>query len=117
VKWDPATEATHVRSFDVALAPLPDDPWSRAKMPFKILHYFAAAVPVVATGLGAVASVIKDGENGLLAGDWKACLKTLEDPALRERLGRAGRKTVEADFTIDAAYAKLKALLESLSRR
>jgi len=117
VKWDAASEAAQVRTFDVALAPLPDDPWSRAKMPFKILHYFAAAVPVVASGLGAVASVIKDGENGLLAGDWKACLKRLEDPSLRERLGRAGRKTVEADFTIDAAYAKLKALLESLTRR
>jgi glycosyltransferase involved in cell wall biosynthesis len=117
VKWDSASEAGQVRSFDVALAPLPDDPWSRAKMPFKILHYFACAVPVVATGLGAVASVIRDGENGLLAGDWKACLAKLNDPALRERLGRAGRKTAEADFTIDAAYAKLKALLQSLATR
>lgn len=117
LKWDPATEACHVRSFDVALAPLPDDPWSRAKMPFKILHYFAAAVPVVATGLGAVTSVVKDGENGLLAGDWKAKLAELKDPATRERLGRAGRKTVEADFTVDSAYAKLKALLESLARK
>ena len=117
VKWDAATEAAQVRSFDVALAPLPDDPWSRAKMPFKILHYFAAAVPVVASGLGAVASVIRDGENGLLAGDWKACLSRLGDPALRERLGRGGRRTVEADFTIEAAYAKLKSLLKSLARR
>lgn len=117
VKWDAATEAEQVRGFDVALAPLPDDLWSRSKMPFKILPYFASGVPVVATGLGAVASVIRDGENGLLAGDWKAQIARLEDPALRERLGRAGRKTVEADFTIEAAYAKLKALFESLSRR
>jgi glycosyltransferase involved in cell wall biosynthesis len=117
VPWDAATEAEQVHSFDVALAPLPDDPWSRSKMPFKILHYFAAAVPVVATGLGAVASVIRDGENGLLAGDWKAKLAALKDPAIRERLGRAGRKTVETDFTIDAAYAKLKGLLESLTSK
>jgi glycosyltransferase involved in cell wall biosynthesis len=118
VKWDAATEPAQVRSFDIALAPLPDDPWSRAKMPFKILHYFAAGVPVVASGLGAVATVVKEGENGLLAGDWKAKIAQLaEDSALRERLGRAGRRTVEADFTIDAAYTKLKALLESLARR
>lgn len=117
LKWDPATEAGHVRSFDVALAPLPDDPWSRAKMPFKILHYFAAAVPVVASGLGAVASVIRDGENGLLAGDWKARLAELKDAATRERIGRAGRATVETQFTVDAAYAKLKALLESLASK
>jgi glycosyltransferase involved in cell wall biosynthesis len=117
VKWDAATEAEQVRGFDVALAPLPDDLWSRSKMPYKILPYFASGVPVVATGLGAVASVIRDGENGLLAGDWRAQLARLEDAALRERLGRAGRKTVEADFTVDAAYAKLKALVESLLKR
>lgn len=117
VKWDAATEAEQVRGFDVALAPLPDDLWSRSKMPYKILPYFASGVPVVATGLGAVAGVIRDGENGLLAGDWKAQIARLEDAGLRERLGRAGRKTVEADFTVDAAYAKLKALFESLARR
>jgi len=117
VKWDAATEAEQVRAFDVALAPLPDDLWSRSKMPYKILPYFASGVPVLATGLGAVAGVIRDGENGLLAGDWKAQLTRLEDEGLRERLGRAGRKTVEADFTIDAAYAKLKALFEALAKR
>jgi glycosyltransferase involved in cell wall biosynthesis len=116
LKWDAATEAEQVRGFDVALAPLPDDLWSRSKMPYKILPYFASGVPVVATGLGAVAGVIRDGENGLLAGDWKAQIARLEDAGLRERLGRAGRKTVEADFTVEAAYKKLKALFESLVR-
>jgi len=114
LKWDAATEAAHVRSFDVALAPLSDDPWSRTKMPFKILNYFAAAVPVIATDIGVVNGVIRDGENGLLAGDWKEKIERLRDPALRERLGRAGRKTVETSFTIDAAYAKLKSVLESV---
>lgn len=117
VKWDAATEAEQVRRFDVALAPLPDDAWSRAKMPFKILPYFASGVPVVATGLGAVASVVRDGDNGLLAGDWKAQIARLEDAGLRERLGRAGRKTVETAFTIEVAYAKLKSLFESLAKR
>ena len=115
VKWDFATEPEHVRRFDAALAPLPDDLWSRAKMPFKILYYFAAGVPVVASRLGAVETVIRDGENGLLAGDWREKIEALRDPALRERLGRAGRRTVEAEFTVEAAYAKWKALLESLA--
>lgn len=115
VKWDAATEAEQVRSFDVALAPLPDDAWSRHKMPYKIVNYFASGVPVVATGLGAVASVLRDGENGLLAGDWAAQIARLEDAALREKLGRAGRKTAEADFTVESAYSKFKALFERLS--
>jgi glycosyltransferase involved in cell wall biosynthesis len=114
VKWDFATEPGQVRSFDAALAPLPDDAWSRAKMPFKILYYFAAGVPVIASARGAVETVIRDGENGLLAGDWAAQIARLEDAALRERLGRAGRASVEAGYTIETAYAKLKALLEGL---
>jgi len=116
VKWDFATEPDHVRSFDIALAPLEDSPWSRAKMPFKILYYFAAGVPVVASRLGAVETVIRDGENGLLAGDWSAQIGRLErDASLRERLGRAGRATVEASFTLEAAYSRLRALLDLAS--
>ncbi|MBV8881545.1 MAG: glycosyltransferase family 4 protein [Planctomycetaceae bacterium] len=117
VTWDAATESEQVRAFDVALAPLPDDAWSRFKMPYKIVNYFASGVPVVATGLGAVSAVIRDGENGLLAGDWKAQIARLEDPALRERLGRAGRKTAEAEFTVEAAYARFKSLFASLVAR
>jgi glycosyltransferase involved in cell wall biosynthesis len=83
-------------------------------MPFKILYYFAAGVPVVASRQGAVETVIRDGENGLLAGDWREKIESLRDAALRERLGRAGRRTVEAEFTVEAAYAKWKALLASL---
>ena len=86
-------------------------------MPLKILHYFASAVPVVATPIGGVTSVIRDGENGLLAGPWKEKIEMLRDPALRERLGRAGRTTVEGGFTVEAAYAKLKGVLESVARR
>jgi len=117
VKWDAATEAAQVRSFDVAVAPLPDDHWSRSKMPLKILHYFASAVPVVATSIGGVPTVIRDGENGFLAGDWKGKIGMLRDPALRERIGRAGRATVETSYTIEAAYGKLKGVLESVARR
>lgn len=118
VKWDYATEPGEVRTFDIALAPLMDDAWSRGKMPFKILYYFAAAVPVIASRLGAVETVVRDGENGLLAGDWEAIIRRLEgDLALRERLGRAGRRTVEAGFSMEASYAKLRRLLETLHRR
>lgn len=115
VPWSEEGEPEAVRSFDAALAPLPDDPWSRAKMPYKILTYFASGVPVIASGRGAVESVIREGENGLLAGDWSGQVRRLEDEALRERLGRAGRATVEKDFSLDVCYGKLKAALTSLA--
>lgn len=115
VKWSLEGEPEAIRSIDVALAPLPDDAWSRAKMPYKILTYFAAGVPVVASKRGAVERVIRDGENGLLAGDWEAQIRRLEDETLRERLGRAGRATVEKEFALEVCYSKLKSLLTSLA--
>ena len=117
VKWDAATEAEQVRSFDVALAPLPDDEWSRYKMPDKIVNYFASGVPVVASAQGAVSSVIREGDNGLLAWDWASQISRLEDAALRERIGRAGRKTAESRFSVASAYAAYKGLFESLTSR
>ena len=117
VKWDAAQEPEQVRAFDAAIAPLPDDLWSRTKMPFKIVCYFAAGVPVIASARGAVAGVIRDGENGLLAGDWAAQIAKLEDEELRKRLGRAGRATAEADFTLESAYKKLKAVFASVTSK
>lgn len=119
VTWDFATEPAHVRTFDIALAPLADDPWARGKMPFKILYYFAAGVPVVASRLGAVESAIRDGENGLLAAtldEWRAAIDRLAgDAALRERIGKAGRRAVEAEYSLDKAYAALRDLLQRLT--
>jgi glycosyltransferase involved in cell wall biosynthesis len=114
VPWTAEGEPEAIRSFDIALAPLPDDLWSQSKMPYKILTYFAAGVPVIASHRGAVASVIRDGENGVLAEDWGASIRRLEAEDTRERLGRAGRRTVEAEFTVEGCYSKLKDLLASL---
>jgi glycosyltransferase involved in cell wall biosynthesis len=112
IPWTAEGEAGQVRSFDIGLAPLPDDPWSRWKMPYKILNCFAAGVPVIASRRGAVETVIRDGENGLLAGDWAASMDRLEnDEALRERLGRAGRRTVEEGYSVASCYERLKNVL------
>jgi glycosyltransferase involved in cell wall biosynthesis len=112
VPWTPDGEAAQVRSFDIGLAPLIDDPWSRWKMPYKILNCFAAGVPVIASRLGAVETVVRDGENGLLAGEWTTSIARLEkDETLRERLGRAGRRTVEEGYSVARCYEQLKRVL------
>ena len=65
--------------------------------PLKMREYLSAACPVVAPKVGEIARTITDGVNGLLfdAGDASGvarCLDALHaDPALRARLGAAGR--------------------------
>lgn len=67
----------------------------------------AAGVPVVATRSGAVVETVVDGKTGLLVDKYDApalaaaMARLLEDAALRERMGTAGRQRVWRYFTWD----------------
>jgi glycosyltransferase involved in cell wall biosynthesis len=73
-------------------------------MPLAILEAWAARLPVVASRVGGVPQVVADGQTGLLfeSGDQaaleKLLLQVMADASLRDRLGTAGRRRVEADF-------------------
>jgi glycosyltransferase involved in cell wall biosynthesis len=102
--WTPATEVDEIRSFDVGIMPIPDDPWARGKCALKALQCMAVGVPAVCSAVGANREVIRHGENGLLAStadEWLAHLAALcADPALRHRLGQAARTTVEQHYSM-----------------
>ncbi len=101
--WRAATEVAELQAFDIGIVPVPDDPWARGKAAMKALLCMAAGVPVVASAVGAAAELVRDGDNGLLArtpAEWLTALRRLvDDSALRERLGRAGRTTVEEGYS------------------
>ena len=67
--------------------------------PTKIFEYMAMGRPIVASGVGQLAELLKDRENALLTrpGDVQdianAILTLVGEPELRERLGRAARET------------------------
>jgi glycosyltransferase involved in cell wall biosynthesis len=68
----------------------------------------AVGRPVVAARCGGIPEVVEDGVTGLLvepgdvAGFASTVIRLVEDPTLRERLGRAGRRHVEARFSVEA---------------
>jgi glycosyltransferase involved in cell wall biosynthesis len=86
---------------DVLLQP------SRADaFPTAALEAMAASVPVVATDVGGVAEIVRDGASGALVAPppsgpafAAALAPLLAEPALRRRLGAAGRARFEAEFT------------------
>jgi glycosyltransferase involved in cell wall biosynthesis len=81
--------------------------------PQKMREYLAAGRPVVAPRIGDIARTLTDGVDGLLyeTGDAQEfgarLLEVRDDPALRARLGRAGRDLMERTGTWDVRLADL----------
>jgi glycosyltransferase involved in cell wall biosynthesis len=119
-RWSAETEVEEVAAFDIGIMPMPDEPWALGKCALKALQYMAAAVPTVASAVGANRDVIKHGRNGFLATrteDWLECLRILiENRALRLELGAAGRKTVEEGYSMRKSAAKLEGVLREVAR-
>lgn len=91
-------------SMDVAVAPYPHRS-SFYFSPLKVFEYLAAGVPVVASRVGQLESLLDDGVTGLLCppSDPSALTAALErlyrHASLRSRMGRAGRAMVLDRFT------------------
>lgn len=93
-EWNEQQERQWLVECAIGVMPLPDREYERGKCAFKLVQYFSAGLPVVASPVGMNAEVVRDGENGYLAYDeegWYQALATLlGDSALRRRLGAQG---------------------------
>jgi len=89
-------------------------------LPMALLEAMAMRRAVVSTAVGGVPGVLRDGVEGLLvpAGDAAALSAALgrvvADPALRARMGAAGRAAVEARFSGAAMQNRLFALYDAV---
>ena len=92
-------------------------------MPVTLMEAMAAGLPVVATNVGGIASVVEDGVTGTLvpAGDPHAMAAALsayvEHEALRRQHGDAGCARVAAQFSLSAMVAAYVALYDELLDR
>jgi glycosyltransferase involved in cell wall biosynthesis len=98
-------------------------PSLREAQGISILEAMARRRPVVASDVGGIPEVITHGVDGLLVppGDPRALadaiVALLADPALRERIGEAGYRTVAERFSIDAQVKRIEAVYdEELAR-
>ena len=103
--WALAEELDDLRSFDVGVMPVPDDPWTRGKCALKLLQYMAVGIPAVASPVGVANDVIlADGETGFLPKDpdeWVSVLSMMiEDVEFRESVGMLGRESLRGRYTV-----------------
>jgi glycosyltransferase involved in cell wall biosynthesis len=89
-------------------------------LPMTILEAMAASRPVIATRVGAIPTVIKDGENGLLVeardtdGLRNALASLLSDPDRCRRLGDQAHAWVSANFTSEAMALQYRQMYEEV---
>jgi glycosyltransferase involved in cell wall biosynthesis len=118
--WSLASQPEELARFDLGVMPLADTEWARGKCGFKLLQYFAAGVPAVASPVGVNAALVGEAEErGLLAAtpdEWSAALERLvRDVDSRRAMGAEARRFVEREYSYQRWAPELAALLRELS--
>lgn len=132
--WKADTELEDLSSIDIGVMPLPDDAWSKGKCGLKALQFMALGIPTICSPVGVNTDIIQDNENGMLAGsedEWvEKMSRLLQSRETRERLGQAGRMTVQEWYSaktqaprvydifrsvVQSAEVKVDAVLHSTS--
>jgi glycosyltransferase involved in cell wall biosynthesis len=116
--WSEGNEAALISAADVGISWVPNDDWSRGKCGLKVLQYMAAGLPVVANPVGVHLEMIRHDETGFIAetpDEWVAAIGCLmDDAALRARMGQAGRKLVEARYSVASGARLWAAALDGM---
>jgi glycosyltransferase involved in cell wall biosynthesis len=84
----------------------------------KALQYMALGIPAVCSPVGVNSVIIRDSENGFLAAteeQWIDKLtRLLQSAPLRERMGKAGRRMIETDYSATVHAHRVFGILKAL---
>jgi glycosyltransferase involved in cell wall biosynthesis len=115
IPWNKDTEAQELSRLHAGIMPLDDGLWEQGKCGYKIMQYMASARPTVASPVGFNQALVLDRSTGLLASttqEWIDALTLLAtDSAMAARLGRAGRRHIEDNYSLHTIAPKLTRLL------
>lgn len=85
-------------------------------IPVVLMEAMAMEIPCVATNINGIPELIHDGQDGLLVapsdheGMAAALARLMDDPALRESIGKAGRQRVLKQYEISASSDRLSGI-------
>lgn len=121
VQWTEATEVASIAECNVGVMPLLDSPWERGKCGYKLIQYMACGLPVVASPVGVNTEIVENGLNGLLATtdkDWVVALeRLLKNADLCIRMGREGRRRVEARYCLQITGNRMIEMFKQSAKR
>jgi len=106
IPWSEHVQHARLRDFDLALAPLPDEPYTRGKSGYKLLQYAAAGLPFVGSPIGVNEPILAElGMPSATTDDeWLDAITELisSSPDERRRLGAHARDVVTRGYSYDA---------------
>lgn len=119
-----AGRVNHLRPRYLASAEILCTPCSLASFGMVLLEGMSAGLPVVASRLPGFELVMRDGVDGLMvdraddaSGFAEAIDRLLDDPALRDRMGAAGRQRALTNYAWPVVADQLENLYDDLARR
>jgi glycosyltransferase involved in cell wall biosynthesis len=120
MRWRADTELEDLSTIDIGVMPLPDDKWSKGKCGLKALQFMALGIPTVCSPVGVNTDIIQDDQNGFIAAtedEWVDKLgRLLRSRELRQRLGHAGRATVEQKYSAVTQAPRVFEIFKSVLR-
>ncbi len=119
IPWRLESEVEDLLKIDIGLYPLPRQEWVLGKSGLKALQYMGLGIPAVMTPIGANLEIGVHDKNCLFADsqeEWvDAITQLVLNPSQRERIGRAGRRTVEERYAVDVNWPRyLRAVREAV---
>jgi glycosyltransferase involved in cell wall biosynthesis len=109
-----------VNAADIAVVPVPAMKQEMWLSPMKLFEYMASGKATVASAMGQIANVVKDGQNGLLvpAGDANALASAIHrliaDPELRARLGQQARADAVSHHSWEQYLSQLEGIFHNV---
>jgi glycosyltransferase involved in cell wall biosynthesis len=115
----PADVPALLHECDASAAPYPAEEEGRDDYfsPLKVYEYMAAGMPIIASFVGQIPSILDDGRTGILvppsepAALAAALTRVADDPALREDLGSRAREEAEKRFSWNGVLSRITAAL------
>lgn len=105
VPWSEATQHARLAEFDLGIAPMPDEAYTRGKCGYKLLQYAAAGALAVASPIGVNRQILS--QLGMPApgndDEWVDALLDLltRSAAARASLGRRAREVAQLHYSYD----------------
>jgi colanic acid/amylovoran biosynthesis glycosyltransferase len=90
--------------------------------PVAVLEASSSGLPVVSTRHGGIVDAVEDGVSGFLVDEGDVdgmamhMLRLVRDPELAERMGVAGRRHIEANYSSQKSLGRLRSILAEAAR-